>query len=88
MSAQLSWDDLQRLSVLAAEKADDSSLSMTDRERWGSLAERLIEGAATRGDLSAAAELAVLDAAVQSDAKVRQRYLDLARRVSAASRVT
>lgn len=86
MALHLSWDELQKLSVLAAEKADDSSLPDDDRDRWGQVAVRLFDGAPTRRDLSVAAELAEFDAALQRDAKTRQRYLDLARRAMAASR--
>ena len=84
--ADLSWNDLRTLSVLASEKADDASLSISDRERWADVAGRILDSAATSNDLRAAAELVTLDAALQRDAKVRQRYLDLASRTIAAAR--
>jgi hypothetical protein len=59
---------------------------MPDRERWADVASRIFDSAATTGDLRAAAELAELDATLQRDAKVRQRYLDLAKRAIAAAR--
>jgi len=83
--ADLSWNDLRTLSVLAAEKADDPNLSMPDRERWADVASRIFDSVATASDLRAVAELAELDAALQRDAKVRQRYLDLANRAVAAA---
>ena len=84
--SMLSWDDLRQLSILAAEKADDGGLPVADRERWADVAERIFACGGTAGDLRAAAELAELDAALQRDAKVRQRYLALAQRAIAAAR--
>lgn len=86
MTSRLSWDDLQRLSGLAGEKADDASLPVSDRERWLRVAERLLDSSPTSGDLRAVSELATLDAALQRDAKVRQRYFDLAQRAITAAR--
>jgi len=81
----LSYDDLRTLSILAAEKADDSSIPIRERERWADLAERVMDGSGSANDLKACAELAELDAALQPDAKVRQRYIALARRAVTAS---
>ena len=86
VTTDLSWDDLRTLSVLAAEKADDASLPIHDRERWSDVAERVFSSEATANDLRATAELASLDAALQRDAKARQRYLDLAQRAITAAR--
>ena len=85
MSSELAWKDLNRLAVLAADKADDTSLSIPDRERWLFMAVRLNDGEGTPGDLRAAAELAELTGARETDAKVRQRYFDLAGRAVAAA---
>lgn len=86
MSIDLTWDDLRTLSLLASEKADDARLPMGDRERWMDIAGSILDGAPSAKDVRAAAELAELDAALQRDAKVRQRYLALAQRAIAATR--
>lgn len=85
MATDLPWKDLNRLAVLAAQKADDTSLSYPERERWIFVADRINEGKGTANDLRAAAELAELTAALEPDAKVRQRYFDLAARAVAAA---
>ncbi len=77
---KLSWDDLHKLSVLVAKKVNDTSLSAKERRNWGYREVRLFDGAPQTGDLRLAAELAELEAARQQDPKLRQRYLDLARR--------
>ena len=85
MASDLSWNDLQLLATLAFEKADDPSVERRDQERWAAVGERVMSSAATAGDLRATAELAELDAGLQRDAKVRQRYLDLAQRAVVAA---
>lgn len=85
MSETLSWDDVRTLSVLAAEKGDDRTLSDDERGRWVDMAVRIHDSLTTRSDLRAAAQLAALDAELQRDAKVRQRYLDTAERALAAA---
>jgi len=52
---------------------------------WADVAERILNSVATSDDFRAAAELAELDAVLQPDAKVRQRYLDLAKRAKRAN---
>lgn len=76
----LSDNDLQTLAVLCAEKADDRNLPMAKRDEWCDRAQRIDDGRGTRTDLIAAAGLADEDAVLQRDAKVRERYLALARR--------
>jgi hypothetical protein len=83
--SDLSWEDLRLLSTLAFEKADDQTLPMAERDRWSDIAERVFASTARPKDLLAVAELAELDAAQQRDAKVRQRYLDLAARAIAVA---
>jgi hypothetical protein len=82
----LAWKDLQTLSILASERADDASLPDASRDRWADMAERLLSSSASSSDLRATAELAELDAAQQYDEKTRQRYLSLARRANDAAR--
>lgn len=76
----LSWEDLRTLSILASERADDTSLSDASRDQWADMAERLLSTSATSSDLLATAALAEMDAALQYDEKTRQRYRALARR--------
>jgi hypothetical protein len=78
--SDLSWRDLQTLSILASERADDASLPDDSRDHWADVAERLMSSSATPSDLRETAKLAELDAAQQYDEKTRQRYLSLARR--------
>lgn len=86
MAEELSWDDVNTLSVLTAEKGDDRNLPMSERERWLDMALRIHGSEARRSDLHAAAGLAEADAALQRDAQVRQRYIALAERARAAAR--
>lgn len=80
----LSDRDLETLAIIAAELSDDRALPMSARETWGDRSARLLAGEATRADLVAVADATVTDAALQRDAKVRARYLDLAERARAA----
>lgn len=81
----LSYDDLSALAVLCAEKADDRSVAMPKRDEWCDRAQRIDNGRGTRADLRAAADLADEDATLQRDAKVRDRYLALAKRARDAA---
>lgn len=80
----LSERDLQTLTTLAAEQADNEALSMAARDRWFEISMRLSTDAQTPADLRATGELAIEDAKLQRDARVRQQYLDLAKRAFGA----
>lgn len=76
----LSERDLQTLTTLAAEQADNRALSMSARERWFEISMRLSTDTHTAADLRAAGELAIEDAKLQRDAQTRERYIELGKR--------